>query len=135
MSYVLVFPQLICVLFFRVSNGYGVIAGCVVGLTLRVLSGDPVLGLPVLLPFPGCTLEGGVYVQYAPVKTISMVTSIGVILLFSYLVSELFNKNLLPEKLDVFKVKVQPSAAQLTPAGDATEDKVRSQSEPMISTC
>ncbi|XP_030604389.1 high-affinity choline transporter 1-like [Archocentrus centrarchus] len=131
-AYAVVFPQLVCALFFKISNGYGVIAGCVVGLTLRVLSGDPALRLPVLLCCPGCTLEDGVYVQYAPVKTISMVSSIGAILFFFYLMSVLFNKNLLPEKLDVFRVKVQPSPTGGTPEDN---DRLKSQSEPMISTC
>ena len=131
-AYVIIFPQLVCVLFINISNGYGAVIGCVGGLVLRVLSGLPYLGLPVVLHFPGCVLEDGVYVQYAPVKTISMLSTIAAIVLFSYLTSVLFNKGLLPEKCDVYKVKVQQSARELTLVHGAKEDHEK---ETLDNTC
>ncbi|XP_028324317.1 high-affinity choline transporter 1-like isoform X2 [Gouania willdenowi] len=120
-AYIIIFPQLLCSLFFSVSNAYGSISGFLLGVPLRLLSGDALLGLPVVLHFPGCTLEDGVYVQYAPVRTISMLCSFTVILLVSYVTSVLFNKNLLPEKLDIFKVKAKQSTYHLTAVDDATQ--------------
>ncbi|KAI3371372.1 hypothetical protein L3Q82_023961, partial [Scortum barcoo] len=44
---------LYCVLRFSCTNSYGAISGYVVGLQLRALSGEPVLGIPPLILYPG----------------------------------------------------------------------------------
>lgn len=113
LTYTLMLPQLVCVLFFKVSNGYGAVLGCATGMLLRVLCGEPVLGIPPVLMFPGCTLVNGVYIQRSPIRTICMLSAVVAILFFSYVAERLFNKGWIPEKYDFFNVKDQPTQNEL----------------------
>ncbi|KAM4604277.1 high affinity choline transporter 1-like isoform 2-T3 [Polymixia lowei] len=112
MSYTIMFPQLVCVLFFKVSNGYGASVGYIMGIILRVLSGEPLIGLPPAIHFPGCRLDAeGKLTQYFPFRTTIMLTSLVSILLFSWLTSIIFNKGLLSERWDVFKINRKQAKA------------------------
>lgn len=110
LTYTLMLPQLVCVLFFNVSNGYGAVLGCATGILLRVLCGEPLLGIPAFIHFPGGTWENGFYIQHMPIRTICMLSAAVSILFFSYLASVLYKKGLIPEKWDVFNVQAQYSA-------------------------
>lgn len=110
MAYVLVFPQLICVLYVKVCNSCETLLGMLVGLLIRLFSGEPQLGLQPVLRFPGCTLEDSVYVQQAPVRTISMLMALGTTLLVSHVTLVLFDRGLLPQRWDVLGVKYRPEA-------------------------
>ncbi|XP_003963885.1 high-affinity choline transporter 1-like isoform X1 [Takifugu rubripes] len=140
LTYTLMLPQLVCVLFFKISNGYGAVLGCTLGMLLRVLCGEPLLRIPPIIQFPGCRMVNGVYVQHAPIRTICMLSTVVFVLLFSYLASFLFNRGLIPEKLDVFKVKAQSSTKSETVAKDVKDFEEQNMNnevyEPMLeSTC
>ncbi|XP_051936686.1 high affinity choline transporter 1-like [Hippocampus zosterae] len=110
-AYNVIFPQLLCVVFFPVTNAYGAILGGVAGLAVRVLSGEPLLGLPPVLRFPGGIWDDrdGVYVQHFPVKTFAMLCSLASILFFSFLASRIFRHRLLPAAWDVLHVFQKPT--------------------------
>ncbi|CAL9706989.1 unnamed protein product [Knipowitschia caucasica] len=71
-TYTIMFPQLVCVLFCDVSNACGCVMGILTAALIKVLSGEPALGWPPLFYYPGCPVVDGAYVQCAPVQTISM---------------------------------------------------------------
>ncbi|XP_069018925.1 high affinity choline transporter 1-like [Embiotoca jacksoni] len=102
--YCVIFPQLVCVLFVHCSNTYGAISGYIVGLLLRGLSGEPFLGLPPLLLYPGWREEDGVITQYFPYRTLAMLSSGICIVTVSWLVDLVFRQQLITQSWDLLKV-------------------------------
>jgi high affinity choline transporter 7 len=72
--YVILFPQLVMVLFCARVNRTGAIAGALVGLTLRLAGGSRILDVPALLPFQE---------YYLPPRTLAMLSSLATIWLVS----------------------------------------------------
>ncbi|KAM8843036.1 high affinity choline transporter 1-like isoform 1-T6 [Synchiropus picturatus] len=135
MSYTIMFPQLVCILFFKVSNGYGATVGYIMGIVLRVLSGEPLIGLPPAIRFPGCRLDKeGKLTQFFPFRTAIMVISLLSILLFSWLASIIFNKGLLSEKWDVFQVKRKQKPPNIAPESKKTNVEPEEGSKQLLDT-
>ncbi|XP_007456880.1 PREDICTED: high affinity choline transporter 1 [Lipotes vexillifer] len=105
--YIIIFPQLLCVLFIKGTNTYGAVAGYISGLFLRVTGGEPYLNLQPLIFYPGYYIDkSGIYNQRFPFKTLAMVTSFLSNICISYLAKYLFESGTLPPKLDVFDAVV-----------------------------
>uniref|UniRef100_A0A8D2ZJZ0 High affinity choline transporter 1-like n=1 Tax=Scophthalmus maximus TaxID=52904 RepID=A0A8D2ZJZ0_SCOMX len=89
--YCIIFPQLVCVLHFRHANTYGAICGYVVGMLLRVLSGEQLLRIPALILYPGWTEEDGTVTQHFPFRSLAMLSSLICIIAVSLLLKWLYN--------------------------------------------
>lgn len=128
MSYTIMFPQLVCTLFFKFSNSYGAIMGFMMGITMRVLSGEPLIGLPPIIRFPGCRLDReGKMTQFFPFRTTIMILSLLSILLFSWLMSLVFDKGLLSERWDVLKIKRRQALKSRTTKREDTDGSTAKQ--------
>lgn len=79
--YCLLFPALFCAMFDKKANVYGAVAGFTVAFVLRFGGGEPTLGIPSFIPYPGST--GGEVIF--PFRTLAMVCG----LLSIFLVSRL----------------------------------------------
>lgn len=123
LTYVFMFPQLICVLFFDVANSYGSVMGFLLSLLLRLLCGWSHLGIPAVLHLPGGAYKDGVFVQRFPVNTLCMLFSLACILLFSYLSALVLDKGLVPETWDMLHVLKLPRT--LPPMGTKEDKKWR----------
>ncbi|KAH3819133.1 high-affinity choline transporter 1-like [Dreissena polymorpha] len=97
--YVMLFPQLLCVIYVRWTNTYGSLAAYIVGLFFRLAGGEAALKIPVLIKYPFYSEEDG---QLFPFKTLCMLISLSTILLVSYLAKYVFEHGILPPKADIF---------------------------------
>ncbi|XP_052781721.1 high-affinity choline transporter 1-like [Mya arenaria] len=97
--YVVLFPQLLCVIYVRWSNTYGSLAGYIIGLFFRLAGGETALGIPVLIKYPFYNEEDG---QLFPYKTLSMLITLSCILIFSYLTKYIFEHGILSARMDIF---------------------------------
>ncbi|XP_034528971.1 high affinity choline transporter 1-like isoform X2 [Notolabrus celidotus] len=86
--YSMMTPQVTCIFYFSQRvNKYGACAGLVLAVTLRVLVGEPVIGLPDVLPLPWDKIqEDGHRYRLFPFRTAIMLITTGTILSISRLV-------------------------------------------------
>ena len=83
--YVILFAQLVCVIYLPFVNAYGAMAGYVVGWILRLLGGEPLLGLAPVIVYPWYDSQSGY--QLFPFKTLTMLISLLTIVVCSWLAS------------------------------------------------
>lgn len=102
--YCIVLPQLVCVLYVSCANSYGAISGYVVAMLLRLLSGEPILGIPPLLLYPGWREEEGKIIQYFPYRTLAMLCSLLCIIMVSKLMELGICHQVIPQSWDLLGV-------------------------------
>ncbi|XP_067673150.1 high-affinity choline transporter 1-like [Haliotis asinina] len=98
LMYVILFPQLTCVLFVKISNAYGGLVGFFVSLILRLLCGAYLLHVPPVIKLPLYSEEEG---QLFPFRTCIMALSFLAIVLVSLLTNTAFKRGWVAEKYDV----------------------------------
>lgn len=121
--YVIIFPQLLSVLFIKWTNTYGSVAGYVFGLLLRIGGGEPYLKLPPFIFFPGWVIQEKVHhltgdvehfvQQRFPFKSVSMLASFLANMLFSYLTKYLFESGMLSHKYDFLDAVVSKHSKEI----------------------
>ncbi|KAJ0005888.1 hypothetical protein NQD34_015782 [Periophthalmus magnuspinnatus] len=121
--YVIIFPQLLSVLFVKGTNTYGSVAGYIFGLLLRIGGGEPYLKLPPFIYYPGWVTQERVHhltgdVEYFiqqrfPFKSVSMVASLLANIIFSYLTKYLFESGILSHKYDFLDAVVSKHSKEI----------------------
>nr|XP_057944981.1 high-affinity choline transporter 1 isoform X2 [Doryrhamphus excisus] len=121
--YVIIFPQLLSVLFVKGTNTYGSVAAYLFGMVLRIGGGEPYLQLPPFIYYPGWTIEQrehhvtgemeDVVIQKFPFKTASMLASFLGNVAFSYLAKYLFESGKLSHKYDFLDAVVSKHSGEI----------------------
>uniref|UniRef100_A0A4W5K4B9 High affinity choline transporter 1 n=1 Tax=Hucho hucho TaxID=62062 RepID=A0A4W5K4B9_9TELE len=121
--YVIIFPQLLSVLFIKGTNTYGSVAGYVFGLLLRIGGGEPYLKLPPFIYYPGWVQQVKIHhltgdmeyfiQQRFPFKTVSMLASFLGNVAFSYLLKYLFESGTLSHKYDFMDAVVSKHSKEI----------------------
>lgn len=121
--YVIIFPQLLSVLFVKGTNTYGSVAAYFFGLILRIGGGEPYLQLPPFIYYPGWITElrkhhltgemEEVIIQKFPFKTISMLASFLGNVAFSYLAKYLFESGKISHKYDFLDAVVSKHSGEI----------------------
>lgn len=121
--YVIIFPQLLSVLFVKGTNTYGSVAAYIVGLLLRIGGGEPYLKLPPFIYYPGWVIQERIHhltgdvehfvQQRFPFKSVSMVASFLANVAVSYLTKYLFESGMLSHKYDFLDAVVSKHSKEI----------------------
>ncbi|KAH7960946.1 hypothetical protein HPB49_025270 [Dermacentor silvarum] len=103
--YVLLFPQLLCVFYFKETNAYGSVLAFIVSGVFRCLCGEPSMNVPVVVRLPLYDPKLG---QRFPFRLLSMALGLATLRLGSYVAAALFRSGLLSDRYDVFHCFVKP---------------------------
>jgi high affinity choline transporter 7 len=98
--YVVLFPQLVCVVYAKDTNTYGSLVAYIIGLLLRLSGGEKLVGLPPLIKFPYYDPVDNV--QLFPFRTLSMAISFVTIICVSYLTKYIFESDCVSKRFDWF---------------------------------
>ncbi|CAH1244555.1 SLC5A7 [Branchiostoma lanceolatum] len=97
--FVILFPQLVCVVHLEFTNTYGSLCGYIVGMILRLCGGETIIGLPPAIKYP--FFEESSNTQLFPFRTLAMLCSFATILLVSLITERLFKGEVVPLKYDI----------------------------------
>ncbi|GFQ90357.1 high-affinity choline transporter 1 [Trichonephila clavata] len=99
--YVVLFPQLVCVVYYKkFCNTYGSLSAYIVGFLLRALGGEDIVGLPPLIKYPFYSEE--TEEQLFPFRTLAMLMSLTTLLVVSRTSKWLFETGRIPPQMDIF---------------------------------
>jgi high affinity choline transporter 7 len=99
--YVVLFPQLFCVVYVSNTNTYGSLVAYWIGIFLRLSGGEPLFNLPALIKFPMFDEEN--QTQRFPFRTMSMLLSFVLNIGISNLTKWLFEHGHLTKEWDLFR--------------------------------
>ncbi|XP_071529907.1 high-affinity choline transporter 1-like [Panulirus ornatus] len=98
--YVILFPQLLMVVHFReYVNTYGSFVAFCLGFLVRLLGGEPYIGVPPTIHYPFFDETTGQ--QNFPFRTVAMLVSLSSLILFSAIAKALFTRGVLPARYDI----------------------------------
>ncbi|XP_066267461.1 high affinity choline transporter 1-like [Branchiostoma lanceolatum] len=132
--YVVVFPQLVSVVYLKFTNTYGSLCGFILGLVLRIGGGEDLLSVPAFIKYPFYDETTGK--QLFPFRTLDMVCSFLTIILVSHLTRLLFEKEKIPMKYDIAGCFSNTVEEKLAPTDEQNMDKgiINEQYEPEATT-
>ncbi len=96
--YVVLFPQLFCVVYIKFTNTYGSMVAYLVGFLLRLLAGESVFNLHPILKYPLYDEQN--QIQKFPFRTLSMLICISLIIIVSLITNFLFKRGKINYYLD-----------------------------------